>query len=68
MTGPEHYRQAEQLIESITSVNEFGVPIVKRPEFIGVAQTHALLALAAATALDSGSPEWLNVAGTKISG
>jgi hypothetical protein len=64
MTGPEHYRRAEQLIESITGVNEFGVQIVKRPEFTGVAQTHAILALAAATALDSDSREWLNVAGT----
>jgi hypothetical protein len=49
-------------------VNEFGVPIVKSPEFIAVAQTRALLVLAAATALDSDSPEWLNVAGTKIRG
>ena len=68
MTGPEHYRQAEQLIESITSMNEFGVQIAKSPEFIAAAQTHAILALAAATALDSDNREWLNGAGTKISG
>jgi hypothetical protein len=67
MTGPEHYRRAEQLIKSSTSTNEFGVQIVTRPEFITVAQTHALLALAAATALDSDQPEWLDVAGGKLS-
>ena len=68
MTGPEHYRQAEQLIKSSTSTNQLGVQIVTRPEFIAVAQTHALLALTAATALESDSREWLNVAGTKMSG
>jgi hypothetical protein len=59
MTGPEHYRRAEQLIESITSMNEFGIQIAKDPEFIAAAQTHAILALAAATALDSDNREWL---------
>jgi hypothetical protein len=64
MTGPDHYRQAEQLINSSTSTNQLGVQIVTRPEFIAVAQTHALLALAAATALDSDRrEEWLDVAG-----
>ena len=29
MTGPEHYRRAEQLIEGITSTNEFGIQIAK---------------------------------------
>ena len=62
MTGPEHYRRAEQLIESSTRTNEFGVQIVTNSESIAVAQTHALLALTAATALDSDSREWLNVA------
>jgi len=32
-----------------------------------VAQTHALLALAAATALDSDRQKWLDVAGGKLS-
>jgi len=65
MTGPEHYRRAEQLIKSSTSTNQLGVQIVTRPEFITVAQTHALLALAAATALDSDHrEEWLDVAGS----
>jgi hypothetical protein len=68
MTGPEHYRRAGQLIEGITSMNEFGIQIAKNPEFIAAAQTHAILALTAATALNSDSREWLNVAGTKISG
>lgn len=68
MTGPEHYRRAEPLIEGITSTNEFGIQIAKNPEFIAVAQAHAILALAAATALDSDSREWFDVAGTGMSG
>jgi hypothetical protein len=36
-----------------------GIQIAKNPEFIAAAQTHAILALAAATALDSDSREWL---------
>ena len=68
MTGPEHYGRAEQLIKGSTSTNEFGVQIVTTsPESIALAQTHALLAFAAATALDSDSREWLDVAGGKLS-
>jgi hypothetical protein len=55
MTGPEHYRRAEQLIESITSKSEFGIQIAKDPELIAAAQTHAVVALAAATTLGSDS-------------
>ena len=68
MTGPEHYRRAEQLIENSTSTNEFGAQIVTTSsEFIALAQTHAFLALAAATALDSDRQKWLDVAGGKLS-
>jgi hypothetical protein len=50
-------------------MNEFGIQIAKNPEFIAAAQTQAILALAAATALNRHDDrEWLNVAGTKISG
>lgn len=40
----------------------------RNPELIAAAQAHAILALAATTALDSDSREWFNVAGTKMSG
>jgi hypothetical protein len=39
-------------------VSEFGIQIVKDPELIAVAKAHAVLALAAATALDSDSRQW----------
>jgi hypothetical protein len=38
MTGPEHYREAERLLNLITP----------QPDVIAVAQVHAALALAAA--------------------
>lgn len=46
MTGPEHYRAAEQMIEAAQDPAESG----DRAFLMTEAQTHALLALAAATA------------------
>ncbi|MFM9566156.1 hypothetical protein [Streptomyces turgidiscabies] len=51
MTGPEHYRRAQDLLSTVTSEEgrvrrENGDEVV-----IAVAQVHATLALAAATAL-----------------
>jgi hypothetical protein len=73
MTGPEHYRRAEQLVASVTKKNKIerrgGLMVSNdQPGIIAAAQVHAVLALAAATALDSGQREWLNVAGGKLSG
>ena len=72
MTGPEHYRRAEQLVESVTRRGKgpFQPAIVvsdPSPEKIAAAQVHAVLALAAATALDTDRQEWLDVAGGKLS-
>jgi hypothetical protein len=54
-TGLEHYRQAEQLIAAVTlpGMHPDGSPVVRadEPETIALAQVHATLALAAATAL-----------------
>jgi hypothetical protein len=54
MTGPEHYREAEWLLQGSTDVNKYDPPhrVVAAdasPEVIAVAQVHATLALAAAT-------------------
>ena len=49
MTGPEHYREAE-LLSKLAS-NFEGKPRAARVQMGQVAQVHAILALAAATAL-----------------
>lgn len=68
MTGPEHYRKAERLIQEI---HDEGVEDAETETlFFREAQVHATLALAAATALhvadqDGGSDdrqEWFRVA------
>ena len=60
-TGPDHYRLAEQLLAH------------DRPptgEMLAIAQVHAMLALAAATALVGGdrieADAWPEVAGTRL--
>ena len=59
MTGPEHYIEAERLLEEANDVADYGVNAVVA--HIGLAQAHATLAHAAATALGSdlasGMPE-----------
>ena len=49
MTGPEHYQQAEALLEEASDPADHGVSAVHA--HIARAQAHATLALAAATAL-----------------
>jgi hypothetical protein len=64
MTGTEHYREAEwHLLRSAKLDTD-------RPDELSAwhqrqAQVHATLALAAATALGSGSGKWAEVAGAK---
>jgi hypothetical protein len=64
MTGTEHYREAEwHLLRSAK-------PDTETPGELSAwhqrqAQVHATLALAAATALGSGSGKWAEIAGTK---
>lgn len=75
MTGPEHYRQAEQLLHELRDGHAEGTDV---PGILTAAQVHATLALAAATATpmavdgepDSGLPPadaeaWFAAAGTK---
>jgi hypothetical protein len=73
MTGPEHYQEAERLLEEAEGPADHGVSALHA--HIGLAQAHATLALAAATAMagkhahpHSGWPDgvaWYNAAGTK---
>lgn len=79
MTGPEHYREAERLLEEFTA--EVEVRVEALPTYMAALQTgmaqaqaHATLALAAATALrgseQHGLPirdwdEWHLAAGVK---
>jgi hypothetical protein len=58
MTGPEHYRRAEELLAERHVINEINH---------AAAHIHALLALAAATAVrtEADGQAWISVAGTK---
>jgi hypothetical protein len=52
MTGPEHYREAEQVIAQVKNRDVTGDEVAA---YAAVAQVHATLALAAATVdLDDG--------------
>ena len=67
MTGPEHYRRAEELAPRRTgcSARETARPL--RGAWAAVAQTHAVLALAAATAVGASGADnraWADAAGT----
>jgi hypothetical protein len=63
MSGPEHYRAAEKLLEEIQEHPSSSIN--KTESLVGQAQVHATLALAAATALGD-HRDWLEVAGTKL--
>jgi hypothetical protein len=65
MTGPEHYRTAEELLGDAVEA-----PAGSDEElyFIGAAQTHATLALAAATALPGHTPDAWAASASKRSG
>ena len=68
MTGPEHYVLAEKLV---TEDGQVVLGDAARNRRIAIAQVHASLALAAATALSGSRLDdlaWLEVAGTKASG
>jgi hypothetical protein len=56
MNGPEHYRMAEQLVaESMSELRPHDEGHCEADRTIAAAQVHALLALAAATALPTGA-------------
>jgi hypothetical protein len=67
MTGPYHYKRAEEILAEIEATNavskEAGTALAIQ------AQAHAVLALAAATAIDPGCQrhEWQDVAGVRHS-
>lgn len=66
MTGPDHYRKAEELAHKAHEYLGQG----GGQESTAVCQIHATLALAAATALGTTAAEghaWADVAGTKFS-
>ena len=74
MTGPEHYIRAEQLLREVRDGHQEGTDVAA---ILSAAQTHAALALTAATAMqapvDGSEPgmgsgefeEWYQAAGVK---
>lgn len=53
MTGPEHYREAERLVQALTGDDKAIDVGEGSAEVLAAAQVHATLALAAATALSA---------------
>ena len=69
MTGPEHYRHAEELAAEAHKLLDQGDGQVTAAVWAAVAQTHAVLALAAATAIGTSnldSRAWIDVAGSRL--
>jgi hypothetical protein len=58
MTGPEHYAEAERLLDAAEIAPEAHVTEIQQ-----AAQAHATLALAAATAIPAGLADWDKIAG-----
>jgi hypothetical protein len=70
MTGPDHYRKAEELTEKAGEYLGQGDGQESAAIWAAVAQIHATLALAAATALGTTASEgraWADLTGTKFS-
>jgi hypothetical protein len=60
MTGPDHYREAERLLDEATSRGDFN----PRAQWcLELAKLHTALAQLAAAALTCDRPEWAEVAG-----
>jgi hypothetical protein len=64
MNGPDHYREAERLLEEAESCEEPGARALWCLE---LAKLHTALAQIAATALNSDGREWAEVAGRRFS-
>ncbi len=64
MTGPEHYLAAERLLSEIHQRSNAPLDITSRR--VGQAQVHAMLALAAATALGTGNRSWADATGADL--
>jgi predicted trehalose synthase len=70
MTGPDHYLEAEELTEKAREYLGQGDEQESAAVWAAVAQVHATLALAAASALGTMAAEsrpWADVAGTRLS-
>ena len=70
MTGPEHYRRAEELAAEAHRLLGQGDGQATAGVWAAVAQTHAVLALAAATAVGASGADnraWADAAGTRFS-
>jgi len=69
MTGPEHFRRAEELAAKAHKLLGRGDGQATAGVWAAVAQTHTVLALAAATAVGTSSADsraWADVAGTRL--
>jgi hypothetical protein len=69
MTGPEHYRRAEELAAEAHRLPGQGDGQATAGVRAAVAQTHAVLALAAATAIGASGADtraWADAAGTRL--
>ena len=69
MTGPEHYRRAEELAAEAHRLLRQGDGQVTASVWAAVAQTHAVLAVAAATAVGASGADnraWADAAGTRF--
>ena len=64
MNGPDHYREAERLLEEAGSGKEPDSEVLWCLE---LAKLHTALAQVAATALNCDGREWVEVAGRKFS-
>jgi len=67
MTGPEHYHKAEELLDGLYGLERKGAAY--EVTSVAEAQVHAILALTAATSVDSRADAltWLDAAGTRLS-
>ena len=63
MNGPDHYREAERLLEEAAFCEE---PGSRAPWCLELAKLHAALAQVAATALNTDFREWAEVAGSRF--
>ena len=69
MSGPEHYRRAEELAAEADRLLSQGDGQATAGVWAAVAQTHAMLALAAATAIGAAGADdraWADAAGTRF--
>jgi hypothetical protein len=69
MSGPEHYRRAEELAAEAHRLPGQGDGQATAGVWAAVAQTHAMAALAAATAVGASGADnraWTDAAGTRL--